>query len=296
MGATRAKEHCSDRDGRCRAQCPDGCEGPTETHEEPPRSLGGDPLDVRDAMNLCRKAHDRRHGKSARPGEWGILMRIRKVSLIGAEGPIEFEWKGHTLANVDVPAGIFGYRKATPSADEQAAAFRATSSARLRSVSWGAPKYVRAQRRNQAIAAAFDHATQIVGRRLSPVDVAALGRMRTLWPAARQIGGCRLIDLSAHPARDIGHALQYGPVIVGSSWTRGMLDTDRDGLVSSDGAVVGQHAYCLMAYSAEREQFRGINSRGVGWGQVGRFWLPYSDLDALAKLGQACVVLAVEQE
>lgn len=84
--------------------------------------------------------------------------------------------------------------------------------------------------------------------------------------------------------------LMRGPVVVGTDWYQGMFTPDRNGFIRPKGKAVGGHAYMLRGaddnlrcpdgtYGAARI----FNSWGSGWGQQGKAWISYKDLDGLIK-------------
>lgn len=87
-----------------------------------------------------------------------------------------------------------------------------------------------------------------------------------------------------------------GPVVCGTDWTEDMLETDSHGFVHPTGEVVGGHCWTILGYDEGRRAVRAINSWGKTWGQRGRFWLSYDELDDLIfrRGGEVCV--ATEQK
>lgn len=87
----------------------------------------------------------------------------------------------------------------------------------------------------------------------------------------------------------IAHVLAVGPVVVGTTWTIDMFMPDRWGFITFTGQPVGGHAWTIIGASRQKQAVRMINSWGPGWGQNGRAWVSFSDLDALIKDdGEAC--------
>lgn len=80
-----------------------------------------------------------------------------------------------------------------------------------------------------------------------------------------------------------------GPVVMGTDWQRAMLQPRPDGLMLVSGPVVGAQAWVVVGYDPRRQAFRGVNSWGPGWAQVGRFWMAEKDFAKLLKDGVACV-------
>ena len=88
--------------------------------------------------------------------------------------------------------------------------------------------------------------------------------------------------------------LEAGPVVVGTWWTTGLSNPDREGIIRYTGAVEGGHAYLINGVNTRRGLARVKNSWGRRWGRKGTAWLPLEDLDRLIRdEGEAC--LAVER-
>lgn len=88
--------------------------------------------------------------------------------------------------------------------------------------------------------------------------------------------------------------LDKGVVVVGTYWLEGMDKPDKFGFIHATGGVRGGHCYTIVGYSTKRNAFRLLNSWGLAWGENGRAWIGFDDLDWLIKNhGEACT--AVEQ-
>ena len=72
-------------------------------------------------------------------------------------------------------------------------------------------------------------------------------------------------------------------VVLGPNWYGSMFTPDQYGYLNISGAVAGGHAYTLIGYSNLRESFRVVNSWGRGWGEDGRAWIRFADVDRLIK-------------
>jgi hypothetical protein len=99
-------------------------------------------------------------------------------------------------------------------------------------------------------------------------------------------------------ATAVNHVLNVGPVILGISWTEGMLDTDPNGFIRPTGQIVGGHAVLLYGVNTlaktpdgRRGVGRILNSWGTGWGENGRCKIALEDLDDLIRdQGEACAI------
>lgn len=88
------------------------------------------------------------------------------------------------------------------------------------------------------------------------------------------------------------HLLTRGTVVVGTDWYDKMFTPDARGFIAPDGEVAGGHAYLVVGYSTKRNAFRILNSWGRSWGQNGRAWISFDDMDYLIKdYGEACSAL-----
>lgn len=80
-----------------------------------------------------------------------------------------------------------------------------------------------------------------------------------------------------------------GTTVVGSNWYEDMFTPNQDGFLTPTGPLVGGHAYLIVGFSQDRNAFRMINSWGRVWGESGRAWVRYEDLQLLiSQDGEAC--------
>lgn len=84
--------------------------------------------------------------------------------------------------------------------------------------------------------------------------------------------------------------LNLGPVVVGTSWLKGMMQTDNNNFIHATGISYGGHAYLLSGVDKELGAVRIKNSWGLKWGVRGHAWLSFNDLDTLmSRNGEACL-------
>lgn len=78
--------------------------------------------------------------------------------------------------------------------------------------------------------------------------------------------------------------LAFGPVVIGTQFTTGMRDISGPGwYMNPTGNMLGGHCYEINGYSKSRNAFRTPNSWSIRWGDRGRGWLRYGDLDMLLR-------------
>lgn len=88
----------------------------------------------------------------------------------------------------------------------------------------------------------------------------------------------------------ISYVLASGPVVMGTTWTTGLSQPDRRGFISFDGENIGGHAWLIIGASRKLGAVRMVNSWGARWGDGGRAWVSFSDLERLiADYGEAAV-------
>lgn len=82
----------------------------------------------------------------------------------------------------------------------------------------------------------------------------------------------------------------YGPVEIGISWYESMFDTDEAGnlIVDFDSELAGGHAIEVHGVNTSNETVTLTNSWGESWGDRGRCYMTWADLDVLlADWGEA---------
>jgi hypothetical protein len=89
--------------------------------------------------------------------------------------------------------------------------------------------------------------------------------------------------------------LTGGPVVIGVNFYEGMFDLDANGFMGVGGNFVGGHCMLLLGANEPRRVVRGLNSWGKGWGQKGRFWMTFSDLERLiSENGEVCAAVEIK--
>lgn len=77
-------------------------------------------------------------------------------------------------------------------------------------------------------------------------------------------------------------ALSYeGPVGIGVWWYEGMFSPDTSGYIYPTGGLAGGHEVELIGVDTSKRHVIGMNSWGEGWGDRGRFYLRFADLERL---------------
>jgi hypothetical protein len=99
-----------------------------------------------------------------------------------------------------------------------------------------------------------------------------------------------------------GWILSQGPMVVGTDWHEGMLETDRHGFVHTTGFGVGGHAFVLKGCNRLKKcpdgttgAYRLANSWGRFWGDGGYAWISIADFaKLLSNLGEACTAIELK--
>jgi C1A family cysteine protease len=86
----------------------------------------------------------------------------------------------------------------------------------------------------------------------------------------------------------IDHILANGPAVIGINWYGNMFDPDKNGFLHVGGQLAGGHAILLVGANRDklcpdgsRGSARIVNSWSRQWGQSGRAWISFTDLDRL---------------
>jgi hypothetical protein len=89
----------------------------------------------------------------------------------------------------------------------------------------------------------------------------------------------------------VNHILDIGPMVFGTNWYTGMMETDEDGFLRVAGELAGGHAYLVVGANRLRAcpdgskgAIRIVNSWGRPWGQAGRAWISFKDAQRLLDL------------
>lgn len=86
--------------------------------------------------------------------------------------------------------------------------------------------------------------------------------------------------------------LHKGTVVVGTTWFTRMSTPNTAGFVIPDGDNEGGHAYLLVGAQVEQKRVRMLNSWGPSWGELGRAWMTFDDLERLIDgQGEACAAV-----
>lgn len=80
---------------------------------------------------------------------------------------------------------------------------------------------------------------------------------------------------------DFMAALQHQPVMVGTTWTQGMFDPDRHGLIRPTGSDEGGHEYGAFGYDPATTLIKWRNHWTYEWGVNGRFYMLAADFEKL---------------
>jgi hypothetical protein len=80
---------------------------------------------------------------------------------------------------------------------------------------------------------------------------------------------------------DLVLALQDQPVIMGTYWHQSMFNPSSTGFISPGGDTVGGHEYLALGVNTEQQYLTFLNSWSANWGDRGRFYMTFADVQTL---------------
>jgi hypothetical protein len=94
-------------------------------------------------------------------------------------------------------------------------------------------------------------------------------------------------------ATDLATAIEYvltqGPVVIGINWYDSMFYPDSSDTIRVGGSIAGGHCLLVQGANSQSGHVRLVNSWGPSWGNNGRVWLPFEDLERLIREdGEVC--------
>lgn len=97
----------------------------------------------------------------------------------------------------------------------------------------------------------------------------------------------------AFSLEDVIRTLGYvGPVVLGINWYQGMFEPNREGIIYTDGPIMGGHAIMARGVDVDNKLIRLRNSWGKNWGVQGDCFISFDSLDMLLReRGEACILL-----
>lgn len=131
---------------------------------------------------------------------------------------------------------------------------------------------------------------------IDPGEIYRLAQTLDEWPGEAYNGTSTLAGFKAAQqlgfldqyrwcfgAQDVLDTLsQHGPVAIGVQWYRSMFSAPGGVLtVDQQSGPAGGHCVELHGLDVERQVVIGTNSWSTGWGDGGRFYLSFADLDRL---------------
>lgn len=137
---------------------------------------------------------------------------------------------------------------------------------------------------------------------LTPYDFYRAGTS-TEYEGSTIRGGARLLREGKHiqgyywaneTAELANYLLNFGPVVVGSSWYEGMMVPDREtGIITKSGEYQGEHAYVVDGINLRTGIVRIKNAWGKGWGLEGHGYIDLDEFDELfsSPTAEGCLVL-----
>lgn len=111
----------------------------------------------------------------------------------------------------------------------------------------------------------------------------------TTWPCAPEALKWPLVSYArcVDGADGIKSALASGHLVsIGAPWFESWTATNAEGVLSSDYSdIIGGHEFLCYGYDDAKGLLYCQNSWGTGWGNAGRFLVPYSAIDAWKREG-----------
>lgn len=90
--------------------------------------------------------------------------------------------------------------------------------------------------------------------------------------------------IAYHHAFGFSHflgSIALQPVIVGTNWHEAMFEPDTHGYVKPQGDIVGGHEYLALGVNHRAKKITFLNSWSSHWGRRGRFYMNFTDFEAL---------------
>lgn len=156
----------------------------------------------------------------------------------------------------------------------------------------------KARNNADARACAWIHALMLMPR--CSVSDKGIERIRNIKADSVYELGCLLRDVDV--LRDVtltkgndvwDSALRVSPVVVETPWYYGMNETDWRGFIEVHGRERlrdSRWSYVIVGQDDRREAFRIMNSRGIGWGQLGRAWIRCAEMEMLLSVPESQAV------
>lgn len=179
----------------------------------------------------------------------------------------------------------------------------------VRSRGWSLRTYLDQGAEGACVGFAWAHELAAIPRKVTVSDEHARNIYRRaqqldIWPGEAYSGTSVLAGAKA--VQEQGHLTEYrwafgltdtllalgyhGPVVFGLNWHRGMMATDPKGYIHPTGELMGGHAIVGIAVHAATKRIVLQNSWGPNWGNKGRCYLGWDDLDRLLKDdGECCI-------
>lgn len=119
--------------------------------------------------------------------------------------------------------------------------------------------------------------------------------MRGAAKALRQLGIVEHYAFAPDLASIKWWLLNEGPLLVGTIWTRAMMEPDQNGIITVCNKIEGGHAYLINEWT--EDDYIGIqNSWGNDWGKNGKAWIKATDFEKVFKMyGEAITAVEIEE-